>query len=789
MAVIQDHTPVRDSILWDLVRQFYNGAGVTAWSDGIVPMDITSNCYIADSYAAVVATFFRELEQEGNSRPPLIIELGGGSGRFAWQFLNRLFNYHFVDGEECIEFTYLLTDAAQTNVDNYASSPRFKPLVDAGVLSFGQLLVTPDPVIHTAEGPLTPADFADRPVIIIANYLFDAVPANLLRVRDNKIEQVHMRLETYDDEFLNQPITSFKSLTGWFESHPIAGSPTGNARLDAIVEQYTAYDDDFHVVVPEIAFAFLDKFLERETPLLMLAADLGTSSPDNFTLDTPFLFESYFAYYSNFHIFAEQFRTLGGDAQFQRYGSRNLCCGAYLLPGKQQWSALNLAQTKRQASAVLREFYPFDAHNVSEMIAASLGEAHIHQIQSWLRFSRYDPIVAENSLPLMMNEVQQTAENYDAECIYEMYMEAYRAFFPVAKDTLFDTGLARLFMAIGHVEPALQLLQQSTAEFGATAERLFVQALALFALEQRDAAYAKAKEALALDHLHGQALRFLAEQFNQADTAVATISPAKKKTAGYEHLRVKATDPDVHAKCIALLDSKGAVLIDDILPQDVITPLREALLDRADNWHQTGLGKPNSVGDRRQTVPLRVQHPFNDPMVFANPIILNVLTEIMGERPVLNNFGAVVTRAGARTQHVHREHPLLFNNDEANAAIPPYAFTILIPLIDLNEECGGTQLWEGTHRLPANASPEGESEVIYTKAGSILLFDYRTYHGGMPCNADHGRPMLYMSYTMPWFVDTLAFQSHAALGISDQERLAIPESYREMFKFAKRLAA
>jgi glutathionyl-hydroquinone reductase len=67
--------------------------------------------------------------------------------------------------------------------------------------------------------------------------------------------------------------------------------------------------------------------------------------------------------------------------------------------------------------------------------------------------------------------------------------------------------------------------------------------------------------------------------------------------------------------------------------------------------------------------------------------------------------------------------------------------------------------------------------------------DYRTYHGGMPCRAAHGRPLLYFSFAMPWFHDTLAFESHAALGISDREWLNVPERHRDLFRFAKRIAA
>lgn len=782
MPTIQKFTPVRDSVAWDLLKRFYCEAGPKAWDQRIVPQDSTSNCYIADTYAAITASFFRELAAEGNSAPPLIIELGGGSGRFAWQFLNRLFNYHFDDDNPCIKFNYLLTDAAALNVESWTKAPRFGPLVESGVLEFAELSMAADPVIKTAHGTVRPTEFRDRPVIIIANYLFDSIASNLLRVKNHKIEQVLVALASDEARFLREPITSFKSITERFKSRPIKGSASGNPGLDAIIAQYAEREGDFHVVVPEIGFAFLENFLDRETPLMMLAGDLAFTDPKEFELSSPLIFDTYFAHYTNFHIFAELFRAQGGDAQFQRHGDPNFACGAFTCGGTGRWSDINLASTRKVAEQSLKEFAPYDAHELSELIADTTEEASIRQILAWLRLSKFDPKIAEASLPLLMRQIQQGEDHINAEQLYEVYMEAYRSYFPSGGETTIDCGIAHLLMAINLPAAALHLIRQSTEEFGTSARRLFIQALALHRLGHSEDARAKAEASLQLDPTFAPNLRFLAEQFGTAVAATAAQT-------SHDHLRVTAADPEALQKSVALFRTSGAVLMENVLPQSMIPMLRSALEERVANWRAAGLGKPNNVGDRRHTVPIRIQAPFDDPLVFANNLIINTLTEVMGERPTLHAFGAVVTQNGARMQHVHREHPLLFNEDNANANVTPYASTVLLPLIDLDEQCGGTQLWEGTHLTSKDASWEGDPHVIYTPAGSALVFDYRLFHGGMPCNADHGRPMLYLTYSMPWFVDTLAFESHAALGLSDVERMNIPDSYRDMFKFAKRIAA
>jgi len=786
MGQLQSFTPVKDSLAWELLQRFYEDQGPEAWTQKIVPQGSTANCYTADTYAGIVASFFRDLMAEGNSEPPIVIELGGGSGRFAWQFLNRLFNYHFIDGEECPQFTYLLTDTAQRNIANWSKKDRFLPLIESGVLEFAQLRVEADPVIRTQHGDLTPSAFAGRPTIVIANYLFDSIPSDLLRVREKSLEQVSMSLISSDSDFLEQPVTSFATVTEQFQSAPLNTPPTSNPALNEIIQTYVdeaEEDDDFHIVVPEIGFSFLENFMDRTTPFMLLCGGLGYAHPDDFSLGSPFIFDSYFAHYSNFHIFGQLFGRHGGQCQFQRHRDVDFTCGALVLPGREQWSAIDLSGTLRTAKSCLRDFYPYDAHELSEMIEETVREASVRQVEAWVRFSKYDPAIAEQCLPLLFHQIEQGEDAIDEVQLYEMFMEAYRSYFPDGSPVALDCGIAHLCMRMGLHEEALSLMVQSTQEFGPSARRLFVHALVLVRLDRLEEARELAFKSLEMDSSFAPTQRLIADKFSdpeELDEQTATASP-------YPDLTVAFSDPQVTPKSGAILDEKGAVLIEQIMGKRLVDDLRDEFKRQVRDWQNSGLGKPNNVGDKRYTVPIRFRGPFEDPAVYANPALINLMRRQMGERPVLHAFGGVVTHAGARMQHIHREHPLLFNTDPGNANVPLYATTILVPLIDLDEESGGTQFWEGTHKSGKDEEWVGESEVVYTKAGSALVLDYRTYHGGMPCEATHGRPLLYFTYAMPWFTDTLAFESHAALGMSDRERNNIPEEHRYLFKFAKKI--
>lgn len=784
MPVVQKFTRFDESIIWSLLHRFYMEAGPEAWSNKIVPQRSTSNAFCADTYASIVATFFKELRAEGNSEPPVIIELGGGSGRFAWQFLNRLFNYHFSDDDPCPQFTYLLTDGSTKNIEAWKGKDRFLPLIESGVLEFAELLIEPDPTIRMEGGDKKPADFADRPVIIVANYLFDSIASNMFRIRDHQIEQVFVQTESTERKFLKQPITSFQSITERFQSRPIKDVPTGHALIDQAIKQYSKMPGDFHVVVPQICLEFVEKFLDRETPMLLLAGDLAYSSPTEFELESPLIFDTYFAHYTNLHIFGELFGAYGGVMQSQRHKDANFSCSLFSLPGKSRWSDLSLDRTRETALALLKDFNPYDAHEIIELIEETAEDMSVRQSMALIRFSKFDPDVAAACIPHLLYNIEQGEEEIDRPQLYETYMEAYRAYFPDGSETHFDCGIAQLFMQLDYHAQALQLIDHSIREFGENAPRLFAMALAFLNLGDEAKAEKLVRKAEAIDPQFAPAQRMIADRF-----AVQPAEISSGPATSYAHLTVSNRDPKVVPKASELLTDRGVVLIEDLFHPDVVANLREALEERVQDWQSSELGKPNNVGDKRFTVPIRLQEPFDSPSVYANSVLLDTLTRVMGEKPVLHAFGSVTTYEGARMQHVHREHPLLFHSDPGNANVPCYATTILVPLIDLDEEAGGTQLWEGTHMTRRDEEYEGDPHIFYTKAGSALVFDYRTYHGGMPCRASHGRPLLYFTYTMPWFHDTLAFESHAAMGISAKERSKVPEHHRDLFRFAKQIAA
>jgi hypothetical protein len=197
------------------------------------------------------------------------------------------------------------------------------------------------------------------------------------------------------------------------------------------------------------------------------------------------------------------------------------------------------------------------------------------------------------------------------------------------------------------------------------------------------------------------------------------------------------------------------------------------------------------VGDKRTMITLRVENTFNTPGFYANPRIFSLLRYLLGDAMIMGSMGAVCSLPGAGWQHQHRDHANIFDStmvypggDACYASLPPYAITVVVPLVSLNEATGSTRLWPGSHlKLDRNAL-DGESLDPMVEPGDCYLMDYRLMHGGMPNRSQLVRPIIYNVYYRPWFRDCQNYPLQAPLSMSAVERGKVPPAYRGLFDWS-----
>ena len=263
---------------------------------------------------------------------------------------------------------------------------------------------------------------------------------------------------------------------------------------------------------------------------------------------------------------------------------------------------------------------------------------------------------------------------------------------------------------------------------------------------------------------------------------IVTISEAERG-------RGALTQESTHA-AIRALHETGAVVLRGVFRAETIDALHREFAARYGGLDLTGMRElaehpaPNSiqkVGEGRFEIALRLSGVFGQPGLFANPILINFLSPLLGgELMRLGSVTAVASFPGAAMQHIHRDHQQLFREfAQIGPALPLYAVNVSIPMIDIDAVTGPTGIWLGSHRWPENieARPEDMASIPFLR-GDCVLMDYRTMHTGMPNNSHAVRPILYLVYNREWFFDDNNHRTRVPLDISLEQLQLLPADLR-----------
>ena len=243
-----------------------------------------------------------------------------------------------------------------------------------------------------------------------------------------------------------------------------------------------------------------------------------------------------------------------------------------------------------------------------------------------------------------------------------------------------------------------------------------------------------------------------------------------------------------------LFSQQGALFIKNLFRKDLIQTLRDAFLDEYANTPENEIRKTClQVGDKRFMFSIAFRSPFNDPDLYASPLLLPILRTLVGSECILQSVGVVCAYPGSEMQHLHADHPPLFEEAVGlNAFFPTYALHVVVPLVDLDEDCGTTALWEGSHRMKSPGDEkrfsaqatdllEGAS-LPWPKIGDCYLMDYRLRHRGTPNRSNRPRPILYLIFSRPWFKDHRNYTLQPRLVMDAPEYEKISEEHRVLFE-------
>src|SRR5579872_6851430 len=179
-TLIEGPKRLSESALWKLVPAYYEGMSIEAFRTAIVPHYITTNIFIARTYAQLALAYLRDLREAGGlepGRPVYIVELGSATGRFAYPFLRTFLPRLRQSPLRDPRVKYVLTDCVPGNLEFWRNHPKFQPYFEEGVLDCALFNACGDTALKLERsGETISADRTAGNMIVFANYIFDSLP-------------------------------------------------------------------------------------------------------------------------------------------------------------------------------------------------------------------------------------------------------------------------------------------------------------------------------------------------------------------------------------------------------------------------------------------------------------------------------------------------------------------------------------------------------------------------------------------------------------------------------------
>lgn len=245
------------------------------------------------------------------------------------------------------------------------------------------------------------------------------------------------------------------------------------------------------------------------------------------------------------------------------------------------------------------------------------------------------------------------------------------------------------------------------------------------------------------------------------------------------------------ADAVACIREHGVAIIENAMPKAVLSELLAHFHKKFPDYMRPGQSKlvrNYQYDPLRAQIPVEPIGPVATPMVYANPIMMALAREFLGEKFVVGEMGALISHPGTTAQFTHRDSTFLFGGLKPEIELPPHGLNSIIPLVDVPLERGPTEYWPGTHIRP-DITPETKipSQQTAMKLGSIFVYDGRLMHRGSPNRSDAVRPAFYIDYQRPWYIERAGYETKPQIKLKAHMLAHMAPEHRKMFEWALHL--
>lgn len=533
---VQSARRLSESLLWTLQEEYYASQGLNAWER--VPFYSTSRMMFVGAIAELVNSFLLDCLDEFDLQSPIyILELGGGSGCFAYRFINHLKEL-MIDFERLkdLNVRYILSDFTKSNIDAHLNNVRLRPFFESGELDVGIFSPEHDTTIKLeVSGAFLARGALKNPLLVIANYLFDTIKHDAFRVVDGCLQETKISLFreiSGRSERRNYPEAEEERQSGDDHQNGSAGVhdyPTiqeirmsevysdldlpyyRDSHLDSILDFYRRELSDSSVIFPIGAIRSIANlsYLAADK-LALFVSDKGFASLDSKQVlglrTQEFAEHGAFSFDVNFDALQRYIENRGGNALIESGDHSSL--------------GFMFATTWKPVCELTRHFFRQyiqkrdicnASYNLEEFtfVGSEKGESFVRpyltNFISIVQSSNFDPFIFDGAFARLFEKLVPELTQMDLEQEHEvtdLIGRTFRNVFNVANDYCDLAAIFEFCMCWQKYEFCLALAKQANDSLGVSRKAFDYAAIASEHLNRREDAYEYFRQALALKPDH-----------------------------------------------------------------------------------------------------------------------------------------------------------------------------------------------------------------------------------------------------------------------------------------------
>jgi tetratricopeptide (TPR) repeat protein len=435
------------SPVWRLQRAWYEERATEAFAE--VPHQVVDNPFVAAAYARVVLGYLRDVARgELDLGEPLyVVELGAGAGRFAHGFMRELEALLDALPLELPPVVYVMTDFAETTLADWAANPR---LAHAQI-DFASFDVAADATLALRRRGVV-LDRLANPLVVIANYLFDSVPADAFAIVGERLEECLLSVK--GDDIADMELA--------FERGPAQLPHYGDAELDDLLEHYMeTLEDGTVVTIPRAAIDCLRR-LEALAGgrMMLLTADKAYTTEDGLSgrPEPELSRHGSFSLMVNLHAFGWWARRRGGEMLDGGDRHTTIAVAALLLGGAHP-------ETRQAYEDAIEHFGPDDLMTLTEGLERAAPQLNAAELVAVLRVTGWDSFTLLGVSDALIEAIA-AADVPTREDLRDALYEIYERHYPVPGEGDLPFALGLLLYELEDYAEALACFEASLEQFG-----------------------------------------------------------------------------------------------------------------------------------------------------------------------------------------------------------------------------------------------------------------------------------------------------------------------------------